>query len=52
MEDALIIRDLHVNVEGKPVLQGVDLVVRRGEIHALMGPNGSGKTTLAYVLMG
>lgn len=52
MEDALIIRDLHVRVEGKPVLRGVDLTVRKGEIHAMMGPNGSGKTTLAYVLMG
>ncbi len=52
MEDALIIRNLHIRVENKPVLQGVDLTVRKGEIHALMGPNGSGKTTLAYVLMG
>jgi Fe-S cluster assembly ATP-binding protein len=48
----LEIRDLHVSVEGKPILKGVDLIVPRGEIHALMGPNGSGKSTLAYTLMG
>jgi Fe-S cluster assembly ATP-binding protein len=48
----LEIRDLHVNVEGKPILKGVDLVVRRGEVRALMGPNGSGKSTLSYTLMG
>jgi Fe-S cluster assembly ATP-binding protein len=48
----LEIRDLHVNVEGKEILKGVDLVVRQGETHALMGPNGSGKSTLAYALMG
>jgi len=48
----LSIRDLHVNVEGKEILKGVDLIVKPGEIHALMGPNGTGKSTLAYALMG
>ena len=48
----LEIRDLHVQVEGKQILKGIDLTVRQGEIHALMGPNGSGKSTLANVLMG
>ncbi len=48
----LDIRDLHVSVEGKEILKGVNLVVRQGEIHALMGPNGTGKSTLAYTLMG
>lgn len=52
MSLALEIRDLHVNVEGKPILKGVNLVVKQGETHALMGPNGSGKSTLAYTLMG
>ncbi len=52
MVAALEIRNLHVNVEGRPILKGVDLIVRQGEIHALMGPNGSGKSTLAYTLMG
>ena len=52
-EDArLLIQDLHVRVEGKEILKGVNLAVPRGEIHALMGPNGSGKSTLAYTLMG
>ncbi len=46
------IRDLHVAVEGKEVLKGVNLIVRRGEVHAIMGRNGTGKTTLAYTLMG
>ena len=52
MTDELIIKDLHVSIEGQKILNGVDLVVRKGEVCALMGPNGSGKSTLAYTLMG
>ena len=52
MISVLEIRNLHVNVVGKPILKGVDLTVKQGEIHALMGPNGTGKSTLAYTLMG
>jgi Fe-S cluster assembly ATP-binding protein len=48
----LEVRNLHASVNDKPILNGVDLVVNRGEIHALMGPNGSGKSTLANTLMG
>lgn len=48
----LVIRDLHVSIDGKPILKGVDLTVKQGEVHALMGPNGTGKSTLAYTLMG
>jgi Fe-S cluster assembly ATP-binding protein len=48
----LDIRDLHANVDGKEILHGINLVVRAGEIHAIMGPNGSGKSTLAGVLTG
>jgi Fe-S cluster assembly ATP-binding protein len=48
----LEIRNLHVNVESQEILKGVDLVVKQGEVHALMGPNGTGKSTLAYTLMG
>lgn len=48
----LVIRDLHASIDGKEILKGVDLTVRQGEVHALMGPNGTGKSTLAYTLMG
>jgi Fe-S cluster assembly ATP-binding protein len=52
MTAVLEIRNLHVSVENKPILQGVNLIVKQGEVHAIMGPNGSGKSTLANVLMG
>ncbi len=48
----LEIRDLHVNVEDKEILKGVNLTVNSGEIHALMGPNGNGKSTLLLTVMG
>ena len=48
----LEIRNLHVSVEDKEILKGLDLTVGKGEIHALMGPNGSGKSTLANAIMG
>lgn len=48
----LVIQNLHVSVEGREILKGVDLTVKQGEVHALMGPNGTGKSTLAYCLMG
>ncbi len=48
----LDIKNLHVEVDGKKILNGLDLVVEKGSVHAIMGPNGSGKSTLAYVLAG
>ena len=47
-----MIKDLHISVQGKPIIKGLNLAVKQGEIHALMGPNGSGKSTLANGLMG
>ena len=52
MSAELVIRDLHVSVEGKPILRGLDLTIKQSEVHALMGPNATGKSTLAYALMG
>src|SRR5918998_2747219 len=51
-EKLLHIEDLHVEVEGREILKGLNLSLDKGDIHAIMGPNGSGKSTLAYVLTG
>ncbi|WOO87107.1 Fe-S cluster assembly ATPase SufC [Mollicutes bacterium LVI A0039] len=48
----LVIKNLHANVEGKEILKGVDLTIKSGEVHAIMGPNGTGKSTLAAIVMG
>jgi Fe-S cluster assembly ATP-binding protein len=47
-----VIRNLHAQIGGQEILKGVDMTIKQGEVHALMGPNGTGKSTLAYVLMG
>src|ERR1700739_808486 len=51
--DSLVIKDLHAGTkEGKEILRGISLTIKKGEIHAVMGPNGGGKSTLAQVIMG
>ncbi|GIV27565.1 MAG: ABC transporter ATP-binding protein [Bacteroidia bacterium] len=52
MSSLLSIKNLHVTVDGNEILKGIDLEIKKGEIHAIMGPNGSGKSTLSYVLAG
>lgn len=52
MSADLVIKNLHVNVEGQQILKGLNLEMNKGEVHAIMGPNGSGKSTLANTLMG
>ena len=52
MTETLRINNLHVSVNDRPILKGVNLEIRRGETHALMGPNGSGKSTLGFAIMG
>jgi Fe-S cluster assembly ATP-binding protein len=48
----LTIKDLHVSIEGNQIIKGLNLTIRQGEVHAIMGPNGTGKSTLAYTIMG
>src|SRR5690625_7531511 len=51
-EATLEIKDLHVSVEGNEILKGINLTIKSGEFHAVMGPDGTGKSTLAQVVMG
>ena len=48
----LEIKDLHASINGKEILKGINLNIKKGEVHAIMGPNGSGKSTLSSVLEG
>lgn len=48
----LEIKDLHASINGKEILKGINLNIKKGEVHAIMGPNGSGKSTLSSVLVG
>ncbi|MDP3444398.1 MAG: ATP-binding cassette domain-containing protein, partial [Ignavibacteria bacterium] len=50
--NTLEIKNLHVSIDDKPILKGVDLIVNEKEVHALMGPNGNGKSTLLAAIMG
>ena len=50
--NALEIKDLHINIAEKPIVKGFNLTVRKGEVHAIMGPNGTGKSTLAKAIAG
>lgn len=52
MTKELVIKNLHASVDGKEILKGIDLAIKSGEIHAVMGPNGTGKSTLASAIMG